>query len=203
MTKLQLNKQQKYNALLNAGYKLFLDNGYENTSIAAISKEAGVAKGTFYLYFKDKNEIRDILIYNKCKEIFHITIFSILESKGDYSFEDQVVDFIDAVIEIVRNEPKLEIFVSKNITWPIIKQAIMGKNDSQRKKEIEDFLSQIIEPSKYKFKDVEIMIYMIVQMTATLTLNAITNKDPADINEMRPHIHQMIRLILREYMIKN
>ena len=54
MGKAAENKQQKREALLNTAFKLFTTKGLHNTSIADIVEQAGVAKGTFYLYFKDK-----------------------------------------------------------------------------------------------------------------------------------------------------
>ena len=43
----------------------FTDKGIKNTSIQEIVDNANVAKGTFYLYFKDKYELQDILITSK------------------------------------------------------------------------------------------------------------------------------------------
>lgn len=59
MGKAAENKQQKLEALYENAYELFLNHGIEKTSISDIAKKAGVAKGTFYLYFTDKYDIRD------------------------------------------------------------------------------------------------------------------------------------------------
>ena len=56
MGKLENNKQQKRTSLLDTAFKLFTTQGVSKTSIAEISQKAGIAKGTFYLYFKDKLE---------------------------------------------------------------------------------------------------------------------------------------------------
>ena len=53
MGKVDLNKKQKKESLLNTAFSLFTSKGFQNTSISDIVKEAGVAKGTFYLYFTD------------------------------------------------------------------------------------------------------------------------------------------------------
>ena len=53
MGKLESNKLQKRTSLLNTAFNLFTTKGVSKTSIAEISKNAGIAKGTFYLYFKD------------------------------------------------------------------------------------------------------------------------------------------------------
>ena len=49
----------KESRLLNTAFKLFTEKGMKDTSIQDIEDNANVAKGTFYLYFKDKYEIRD------------------------------------------------------------------------------------------------------------------------------------------------
>ena len=61
MGKLENNKQQKRTSLLDTAFKLFTTQGVSKTSIAEISQKAGIAKGTFYLYFKDKYEISSFL----------------------------------------------------------------------------------------------------------------------------------------------
>ena len=56
------DKEEKENRLLNTAFRLFTEKGIKETSIQEIVDNASVAKGTFYLYFRDKYEIRDILI---------------------------------------------------------------------------------------------------------------------------------------------
>ena len=61
-------KELKTNKLLETSFKLFTKKGINNTSVDDITKEAGVAKGTFYLYFKDKYDLQDYLIVKKSKK---------------------------------------------------------------------------------------------------------------------------------------
>lgn len=61
----QNKKQLKEEELFLAAYDLFLKNGIEKTSIDDITKNARVAKGTFYLYFSDKYDILNKLILQK------------------------------------------------------------------------------------------------------------------------------------------
>lgn len=59
-----LGSMNKRDLILEAALKLFIEQGIPNTSTAAISKEAGVATGTLFLYFKTKNELIDQLYIN-------------------------------------------------------------------------------------------------------------------------------------------
>jgi AcrR family transcriptional regulator len=43
--------------ILEAARKIFAQNGFNGTSVEAIAQEAGVAKGTLYLYYNSKHEI--------------------------------------------------------------------------------------------------------------------------------------------------
>ena len=70
MGKLEANKQQKLTSLLNTAFNLFTTQGVTKTSIAEISQKAGIAKGTFYLYFKDKYDIRNRLISHESSKLF-------------------------------------------------------------------------------------------------------------------------------------
>ena len=49
MSKIDLNKQNKRNSLLTNAYDLFVNQGFNKTTISDIAKHSGLAKGTFYL----------------------------------------------------------------------------------------------------------------------------------------------------------
>ena len=48
--------------IIKTSEKLFQEKGYEKTSVEAIIKEIGVAKGTFYYYFKSKKEVLEAIV---------------------------------------------------------------------------------------------------------------------------------------------
>ncbi|HXG92709.1 MAG TPA: TetR/AcrR family transcriptional regulator [Blastocatellia bacterium] len=47
----------KYEAILRAAIKVFARGGFFNSKVADVAREAGVADGTVYLYFKNKDDI--------------------------------------------------------------------------------------------------------------------------------------------------
>lgn len=47
----------KKEAIFNATIKLLTENGFDRTPMSLIAKTAGVAAGTIYLYFKNKEEL--------------------------------------------------------------------------------------------------------------------------------------------------
>ena len=48
---------EKYAAILRAATKVFARNGFFNSKVTDVAREAGVADGTVYLYFKNKDDI--------------------------------------------------------------------------------------------------------------------------------------------------
>jgi AcrR family transcriptional regulator len=53
--------EERRDELMNAAERLFLKQGFGLTTIDQITTAAQVAKGTFYLYFKSKEELRSAL----------------------------------------------------------------------------------------------------------------------------------------------
>lgn len=47
----------KHGAIIRAAIKVFARKGYFNSKVSDIAREAGIADGTVYLYFKSKDEI--------------------------------------------------------------------------------------------------------------------------------------------------
>src|SRR3954467_2044826 len=57
----------KYEAILRAAIKVFARSGFFNAKVADVAREAGVADGTVYLYFKNKDDIL-VSIFNHVME---------------------------------------------------------------------------------------------------------------------------------------
>lgn len=62
-------KKEKYHQILEAAITVFAENGYHKSQVSKIAKEAGVADGTIYLYFKNKEDILISLFREKLGEL--------------------------------------------------------------------------------------------------------------------------------------
>ena len=116
MGKVDENKHQKMDALFQSAYDLFLNQGIEKTSISDIAKKAGVAKGTFYLYFADKYEIRDRLIARTASRLFQ-RAHKALETADIPEFEDKIIFIVDYVLNAMQKNKLILRFISKNLSW--------------------------------------------------------------------------------------
>ena len=100
--KIEENKTQKESNLLESAFKLFTDKGIKDTSIQEIADNAGVGKGTFYLYFKDKYDIQEQLITRKSNKLFNDALKK-LSKENITKFDEQIIFIINYVIDELIN----------------------------------------------------------------------------------------------------
>ncbi|GGD03079.1 TetR family transcriptional regulator [Pontibacillus chungwhensis BH030062] len=61
-----MNKNRpKYKQIIDAAVEVIAENGYHSSQVSKIAKKAGVADGTIYLYFKNKEDILVSLFQEK------------------------------------------------------------------------------------------------------------------------------------------
>ncbi len=61
---------EKYQKILEAAISVIAQEGFFNSTVSKIAQAAGVADGTIYLYFKNKNDILLHFFNHKTKEVF-------------------------------------------------------------------------------------------------------------------------------------
>jgi TetR/AcrR family transcriptional regulator, fatty acid metabolism regulator protein len=62
----------KYHRILEAAVRVFAEQGFYQSTISQIAREAGVADGTIYLYFKNKDDILVQFFSYKAKQVFDL-----------------------------------------------------------------------------------------------------------------------------------
>lgn len=66
----------KYKQIIDAAVIVIAENGYHQAQVSKIAKQAGVADGTIYLYFKNKEDIL-ISVFNEKKWLFLLSHYKI------------------------------------------------------------------------------------------------------------------------------
>jgi len=135
-------QKEKHEAILAAAQRLFGYYGYRRTAIDDIAQEAGIAKGTVYLYFKSKEEIFRALCQQLIEQVLSATetachtaapieqrLRRILAAKFDYFFElvhgsAHARELIDAKNQLssdlfIQGERRYARFLSATITEAI------------------------------------------------------------------------------------
>ena len=200
MGKLEVKKQHKENSLLNTAFEFFTTKGFSKTSISDIVGHAGVAKGTFYLYFKDKYDIRNKLICHKSSQLFRNAVQK-LEASGNYesiSFEDRMLFIIDNMVTQLAENQALLTFISKNLSWGVFKTALttpVTENDIN----FADVYRKMLDDAPYSFNEPEIMLFLIVELVSGACYSAILYQEPCDLETLKPHLYETIRTMIRSH----
>ncbi len=63
-------KNDKYHRILEAAVTVFANSGFHESTISQIARAAGVADGTIYLYFKNKDDILVHFFNYKTRQVF-------------------------------------------------------------------------------------------------------------------------------------
>ncbi|MBU5479035.1 TetR/AcrR family transcriptional regulator [Eubacterium sp. MSJ-13] len=197
MSKIEEKKKNKQDALLASAFKLFTEKGINNTSISEIVKNAKMAKGTFYLYFKDKYDIRDRLITHKADKIFE-NAYADLEKCECKTLEECILFIVDNIVDQLSCNQSLLKFISKNLSWAIFSNLRIGQLDN---KSCMDIFDDIIESSGRKFRDVNMMVFMIVELVNSTCYNVILYSSPVSLEQLKPDLHNCICDIVSRFEI--
>lgn len=193
------NKIHKNEQIVEAAYELFLEQGVESVSIQEIADRAGVAKGTFYLYFHDKDELKEAIIAQKSNELFQYAI-SALHQTGITDFEAQIIFIIDYVLDILEHNQEALKLISKNLSLGVFSRQV---NDffSDRKVNIVKSLTDAAERNHIRLKNPEILLYMIIELASSTCFSCILESKPLEIAVFRPYLFDAIRQLIRSQQL--
>ena len=200
MGKADQNKKLKMENLLNASFELFTSQGINKTSIQDIVNKAEVAKGTFYLYFKDKYDIRNRLIAHKSSQLF-MQAYNALQKKKITDFEERLIFIMDYVLDELSANKGLLAFIYKDLSWAVFKKALTTPLSS----EDVDFgkvYTDMINESGLKFRDPEVMLFMIIELVGSTGYSSIMYNDPISLEDLKPHLELAARSIIRQFVVE-
>lgn len=188
MGKVEENKQQKKTRLMDTAFYLFTTKGFARTTIADIVHEADLAKGTFYLYFRDKYELQERLVAWKSEELFnHAIVHSNYQEKETPA--DKVLAIIDDILDQVSKQPNLLRFINKNLSWGLFRRAVEHVRIDFAK-----IFQEILGIED--IKKLEVVVYTIIELVSSTSHSVILEQDPVDIEQYKPYLYQIIRGIV-------
>lgn len=180
-----LNKKlEKKMKIIDTAFSLFREHSVNATAIDDIVKAAGIARGTFYLYFKDKSDLLEQIILYKSTEYMKAVLKSTLSESpaenGD--FYGRVEIFLNCFIDFLIENKEMLPVMSKNLS-SCIKQ-LPEFYDS----EIADIYCSLIDRMMslgYTHETAHITTLIIVDMTGNVCSDAIMYEKPYPIEQIR------------------
>ena len=199
MGKVDDNKRQKRERLLNKAYELFTTKGFTNTSISDIVENADVAKGTFYLYFNDKYDLKDKLVEYKTQELF-LAANASLEKDNIKGLEDQLIFIIDFIVEKLKNDKGLLRLISKNLIMGALRQTLISTE--RKDNEVYNNFLKLVEDDEYEYNDIDVLLFTVVELAGSTCFNSIIYNEPLPLDEYKPYLYRTVRLIIDSYRKK-
>lgn len=190
MSRVEENKQQKKKSLMDTAFTLFTHQGITKTSISDIAEKAGMAKGTFYLYFRDKYDLQDKLIVHKSEQLFqHALDYSGYEKLSDPM--EQLFAVIDDILFQLKKNPLLMRFLGKNLSWHDF-QRVAAATDS-------GLLEEIMNSTDLDQKTLELEVFTVLELVGSTCNSVILSNEPVSLEEYLPWLHRALRAILESF----
>jgi len=192
------SKKEKQDKLLQSAFDLYTTEGIKNTSISDITSKAKVAKGTFYLYFKDKYELRDVLISKYSHKLFS-DAYQAMQKSYIQNFQDQIIFIINYVIDQLIKNPLLLKFIANNLSWGVYSQEftkIMEEKDDNLSEAIIEMFENGCKENNLKIENPKVTFFMIVELASSTVYNSIVYKRPLPIEEFKPYLYAEIRKMI-------
>jgi TetR/AcrR family transcriptional regulator, cholesterol catabolism regulator len=98
------NKEKKLESIVRAGRALFVHRGFDATTTRAITAKAGVATGTFFLYFREK---RDLLFHLFREDVSAVQDEAFASLSPDAPVVDQLTHVAGRLYEYYARDPRL------------------------------------------------------------------------------------------------
>lgn len=128
----------KYQQILTAAIKVFAERGFSQSTISQIAHEAGVADGTIYLYFKNKDDIL-VQFYERMTE--HVSKRFWQAVKSGQTAIEQLYNLIYSHLELFQNEPHGAIVYQSetHLQWRLVQEPTR-----QMSKMYRDVISRVV-----------------------------------------------------------
>lgn len=213
MGRIAEKKQQKREALLNSAYELFTSIGFTKTTIRDIAHKAEVAKGTFYLYFGDKDDIRSELIRSHASKLLIEACSSmeahLAETSEHMDITDKFIYIIDYLIERVAEDRALLTLIGKHLTLGLFvkhepKLPILGDKEHSEPAEVlnfETYIMNLVDAEGAKFRDIRLLFFTLIDLVNSTCYDVLMYNKPVTLEEYKPYLNSCIRALVSDAII--
>ena len=195
-SKIEKNKEEKRGRLIASATSLFAEKTFNSTSISDIVNKAKVAKGTFYLYFKDKYDIRNQIVKEISADLFNKAMDALNKNQDITHFEDALIFIINHVIDDLVANPTILTLMNKDLSLGVYSQEISKILDDTDHLSLYEVFKQGIAREKLEIKNIDLTFFTIVELVGATCFSCIVNKTPCPIEEYKPYLYNSIRILL-------
>lgn len=189
-------KSAKKVKLIDAAFELFTIKGINPTAIDEVVKRAGVAKGTFYLYFKDKYDLLEQIITLKCRELVQNVLNSISDeiNSGNILPSEKIIMFMDRVMDGFIENRNLAVLVLRDMA---AFRKLWSREEFIKEGESYNTLINIFIEGGCDEENAPKTMYMAFIAAASVCCDSILYQSPYTPDEIRPQIHLLVKSLIK------
>jgi AcrR family transcriptional regulator len=201
----RISKQKKEEIktkILDVSKKLFIENGFFNTSIRQIAKEVGIAEGTIFNYFETK---ADIFLEVVAMDYFFIPNTDYSQYDFSFSASDTIMQYVNFTLNSILTLPKKVLI---ELSTAMLSKAASKKDiskdlvliDQDYIEVLVEFICHLRKINKLICCDCRIIgecIFDVIVMEMIIYLNI---QDRTK-KEVMHRIHERINVILNGYLV--
>jgi AcrR family transcriptional regulator len=161
---------------------LFQSKGVEKTSISEIVLKAGIAKGTFYRYFRDKDDLVDSVISSCTRELLDQVIIP-------FQTVPRIIILADAIMDYFSQNKMLLVELRKNLQsgapYPSTRLTIQAFS--------EIILSYLNQYEDYKIKDWELYTRVVLGIILDVCHKALVEESFSSPGEAKDMLSDLLK----------
>lgn len=189
------NKSMKRRSILDAATHLFTNHSFADTAIDDVVRVAGVAKGTFYLYFRDKHDLLDQIVMRRTAEILSDGCRTLREKaeQKKMNVAEQIIFLTDYIATYLQKNRKVTALIDKKFS------ACFTDSMMQEDEEFQgavSYLTNLLTEVRQTYEEARRTLYILMDMVGSVLCDSLLDEKPYSMDEILPTLHSMLRGML-------
>ncbi|WP_019413171.1 TetR/AcrR family transcriptional regulator [Paenisporosarcina sp. TG20] len=184
-------EKPKYKLIIDAAVVVIAENGYHQAQVSKIAKQAGVADGTIYLYFKNKEDIL-VSVFTEKMSVFVGNLKTII--KNETSSSEKLYKMVDNHFRVLATDHHLA----------IVTQLELRQSNKDTRLKINEVLKEYlilldyiliegIENGEFvKDLDIRLARHMVFGTIDETITTWVMNEQKYDLMKLAPKVHQLL-----------
>ena len=115
--------------------------------------------------------------------------------------EDKIIFMMKHLLIELSNNHMLLTLIYKDLSWALFKEA-MTSNQDESETNFLSIITEMFEASEVKYRNPELMMFLIVEMVSSAGYSSIIYKQPQPLDDLLPELEYAVRGIMREYELR-
>lgn len=194
----------KRQQILDGARRVFIELGFASSSVEKIAKAAGVAKGTIYNYFDNKEALFVALIAGECGGETHLPALAHLL---DAPIEAVLNRFAHQWLSSLLQEEQAALFrivLAEVMQFPALGQLIESSGPAQVVQRLSEYLAQLNQDEILQIDDARLAAEQLLALSdAGITRQMQLSVSNPSSNQIELHVNSAVNVFLRAYRRAN